>query len=116
MSDVSQKVKLYSVDELLTNYEHFDGLIQQIFNFYEHHNFCKRTRLFQNVVFVMFQDLVQIYKAFYILVTEILERFPNLALDQAKKAFVVYQNFVTFTDIMKTKVDKIKIEFNFAYI
>lgn len=64
----------------------------------------------------MYQDLIQIYKVFYILVTEILERFPTLNVDQAKKGFVMYQNFVTFTDIMQKKADKIKAEFGFSHI
>jgi hypothetical protein len=62
---------------------------------------------------LLFQDLLQIYKVFYILVTEILERFTDLGLDQAKKAFVVYQNFVNLTNIMKSKADFIKEEFGF---
>jgi hypothetical protein len=54
MSEVSVKAKHYTVEELLSNYENFDGLIQQVFNFYQHQNFCKRTRLYQNVVFLMY--------------------------------------------------------------
>ncbi len=42
------------------------------------------------MIYLLFQDLIQIYKVFYILVTEILERFSELSLDYAKKAFVVY--------------------------
>jgi hypothetical protein len=38
----------------------------------------------------MFIDLIQLYKVFYVLVTEILDRFANLNADQARKAFVVY--------------------------
>ena len=36
-----------------------------------------------------------------------------MSVDQAKKAFVVYQNFVNLTKIMKTKADKLMIEFGF---
>lgn len=62
---------------------------------------------------MLFADIIQIYKAFYVIVTEILERFPDLNLDQSKKAFVIYQNFVNLTSIMKSKSDKIMIEFQF---
>ncbi len=58
-------------------------------------------------------DLLQIYKVFYILVTEILERFNSMTADQAKKSFVVYQNFVSLTNVMKNKADQIMIEFDF---
>jgi hypothetical protein len=89
-------------------------LIQQIFQIFEHQNFCKRTRLFSNVIYMLFQDLIQIYKVFYILVAEILERFVELNLDQAKKCFVVYQNFVNLTIIMKEKSEIIMREFQFS--
>ena len=35
-------------------------------------------------------------------------------LDQAKKSFVVYQNFVNLSNIMKNKADKITVEFGFT--
>jgi hypothetical protein len=34
-------------------------------------------------------------------------------IEQAKKAFIIYQNFVNLTDIMKSKADKIMQEFGF---
>jgi hypothetical protein len=90
MSEVSEKIKKCSVNDLLMNYENFDALITEIWAVFEHQNFCKRTRLFSNVVFLLFQDLIQIYKVFYVLITEILERFADLPLDVAKKCFVAY--------------------------
>ena len=47
------------------------------------------------------------------LITEILERFSDLPYDQAQKCFVVYQNFVNLTQILKTKSDFIMHEFDF---
>jgi hypothetical protein len=90
MSEVSEKIKKCSVNDLLMNYENFDALITEIWAVFEHQNFCKRTRLFSNLVFLLFQDLIQIYKVFYVLITEILERFADLPLDVAKKCFVAY--------------------------
>ena len=63
---------------------------------------------------MLFQDLIQIYKVFYILVAEILERFAELTVDNAKRAFVVYQNFVNLTTVMKAKADIIMSEFDFS--
>ena len=48
------------------------------------------------------------------LVTEILERFTEISLENSKKAFVIYQNFVNLTDIMKNKADLIMTEFEFT--
>lgn len=88
-------------------------MLTEIFAVFEHQSFCKRTRLFSNVIYLLFLDLLQIYKVFYILVTEILERFNSMTADQAKKAFVVYQNFVSLTNVMKNKADAIMVEFEF---
>lgn len=114
ISEVSAKLKNSPTSEVLQNYESFDALLTQIFNIFEHQNFCKRTRLFSNVIYLLFQDLLQIYKVFYVLVTEILERFSEMSIDQAKKAFVVYQNFVSLTNVMRGKADKIMLEFGFT--
>jgi hypothetical protein len=46
-------------------------------------------------------------------VTEILDRFSSMTADQAKKSFVVYQNFVSLTNVMKNKADAIMMEFDF---
>ena len=54
ITDVSQKVKSLSVVDILMNYEFFDGFITQIFHIFENQNFCKRTRLFSNVIFLLF--------------------------------------------------------------
>lgn len=62
---------------------------------------------------MLFADLLQIYKVFYVIVTELLERFTEFNLDQSKKAFIIYQNFVNLTGIMKSKADRIMIEFQF---
>jgi hypothetical protein len=51
---------------------------------------------------------------FYVLIAEILERFGDMSAENASKAFVVYKNFVTLTNIMKTKADKIMMEFEFT--
>lgn len=114
LSEVSAKLKNAPTSEILANYESFDALITQIFSIFEHQTFCKRTRLFSNVIYLLFTDLLQIYKVFYVLVTEILERFTEMSVDQAKKGFIVYQNFVNLTNVMRGKADKIVLEFGFT--
>ena len=81
MSEVSAKVKAQTIGEIFLTYESFDALITQIFNIFEHQTFCKRTRLYTNVIFMLFADLIQIYKVFYVVVTELLERFADLTVD-----------------------------------
>jgi hypothetical protein len=60
---------------------------------------------------MMMKDMFQIYKVFYILIVEILERFGDLPNSEAKKAFVVYQNFASLTKAMKQKIGGIMSKF-----
>ena len=71
------------------------------------------TCLFSNVIFMLFKDLIKIYKVYYVHVIELLERFPGLSADDAEKGFVMYQNFVNLTDNIKTKANKLIYTFNF---
>lgn len=62
----------------------------QIFAQFQHANFCRQTRLFSNYIFMLFKDLLKVYKVYYVHVTEILERFASLEQDDMEKAFVMY--------------------------
>ena len=66
------------------------------------------------MIYLLFQDLLQIYKVFYVLVTEILDRFSCMPIDFAKKSFVVYQNFASLSKVMQGKAGFIMGEFGFT--
>ena len=55
------------------------------------------------MILQLFLDLIFIYKVFYVLITEVLDRFPELTKEQSEKFLVIYQNFVNFTKILKAK-------------
>ena len=109
----SDEVRQLSMTEILKNYEYFEGLSTQIFDLFQHTNFCKQTRLFSNVIFMLLKDLMEIYRISYTHITEILERFPSLGKREAQKAFVMYQNFVNLTEAIKNKANKLIYIFNF---
>lgn len=52
---------------------------------------------------MLFKDLIKLYKVYYVHIEEILERFPSLSYSEGKKAIVMYSNFVSLTDAIKTK-------------
>jgi len=56
---------------------------------------------------MLFKDLIKVYKVYYLHITEILERFTKLSLEDGQKAFIMYQNFVNVTDAIKTKANKL---------
>ena len=109
----SDEVRNLSMNEILKNYEYFEGLSTQIFDLFQHTNFCKQTRLFSNVIFMLLKDLMEIYRIYYTHITEVLERFPTLGVNEVQKAFVMYQNFVNLTEAIKNKANKLIYIFNF---
>ena len=58
MGEVSQRLKNAQIQEILSAYETFDSMLTQIFAVFEHQSFCKRTRLFSNVIYLLFLDLL----------------------------------------------------------
>jgi hypothetical protein len=90
LKTISSDVRALKTSEILKHYEYFEAMIVQIFDIFQHSNFCKTTRLFSNVIFMCFKDLIKIYKIYYVHITELLERFPTLNKDDASKGFIMY--------------------------
>lgn len=42
------------------------------------------------MIFMLFKDLIKVYKVYYIHITEILERFADLKPEEMQKALVMY--------------------------
>lgn len=90
LGSIPDDVRNLSDSQILKNYEHFEALCTLIFDMLNDATFCKGTRLFSNVIFMLFKDLIKIYKVYYVHITEVLERFPGLSFEIAQKAFVMY--------------------------
>ena len=108
------------VQKLRTNdiflvYEQFDKFITFIMNMFENREFCKKTRLFQNFVYMLFLDLIKIYNVFYIMTTEILDRFKRMSHKEMEKAFAMYKNFINFTTSVKKEANTIPLHFGFVF-
>jgi len=111
INDCSEIIRNVEMDDILFTYESFDKMIQILWRLFEHVEFCGKTRLWQKVTFMMMKDMFQIYKVYYILIVEILDRFGQLPQSEGKKAFVVYQNFISLTKAMKSKCSMIMSKF-----
>lgn len=48
----------------------------------------------QSVIYLVYVDLLQIYQSYYVLITVMLEKFEDMSLKDAKRAFIIYLNFV----------------------
>ena len=47
---------------------------------------------------MLFLDLIKIYNVFYIMITQILDRFKKMTLIDMEKALSIYKVFTTFTE------------------
>ena len=66
-----------------------------------------------NVIFMVLKDLMEIYRFYHNHITEIFGRFHTFDAAEARKAFVMYENFVKLTDAFKSKGSKLIYMFNF---
>jgi hypothetical protein len=46
------------------------------------------------VIYLVFVDLLQIYQSYYLLISVMLEKFDEMNLKDAKRAFIIYLNFM----------------------
>jgi len=109
----ADEISKLETKELLDNYDYFKNLSTQIFTIFQNANFCKETRLMSNVVYTLLKDLMEIYRFYHNHITELLERFPTFTSNQATRAFRMYKNFVTLTEALKNKGNKLIYLFNF---
>mmetsp|Transcript_6136 Transcript_6136/g.9852 ORF Transcript_6136/g.9852 Transcript_6136/m.9852 type:complete len:81 (-) Transcript_6136:2529-2771(-) len=61
---------------------------------FEQRNFCKRYRIFQNIIFLVFIDLGKIYQSYYLLITTMLGKITLMEGIDCKRAYLAYSNFV----------------------
>ena len=62
-----------------------------------------------------FNDLIRIYNTFYLIMTELLDRFSKLSLPDMKKGLKVYHNFLSLTDTVKREASALPMLFGFNY-
>jgi hypothetical protein len=82
------------VKQLFLVLSRIDGLIESILKVFEQKAYCHTYRLFHSIVYLLFVDLLKIYQSYYVLVSIMLDRFEEMNLQDAKRAFIVYLNFV----------------------
>ncbi len=46
------------------------------------------------MIYLVFVDLLQIYQSYYLLISVMLEKFDEMNLKDAKRAFIIYLNFM----------------------
>ena len=115
ITDVTKQVKKMKTKELFSHYESFDSLISQIVQMFENNDYCRKTRLFQNFVYMLFLDLVKIYNVFYIMTMETLDRYRKMSAAEMSKATVMYKNFCNFTETLKKEANTIPMLFGFTF-
>ena len=103
------------IKDIFTHYESFDALISLIMQIFENTDFWRKTRLFQNFIYMIFLDMVKIYNVFYIMTMETLDRYKKLSASEMSKAMVLYKNFCSFTETLKKEANTIPMLFGFTF-
>ncbi len=63
----------------------------------------------------MFLDLIKIYNVFYIMVTEVLDRFKRMSVKEMDRAYAMYKAFLAFTESVKKEANSIPLVFGFVF-
>jgi hypothetical protein len=92
-------------------YECLTNIIEIFWKFMEKQEFLSQTRLFSNVVSLMVKDLFNVYKVYQCIAFEVMGRFHKMTPDQAQRSFVLFQNFVTLTNVLEQKMPSIMSKF-----
>jgi nitrate/nitrite-specific signal transduction histidine kinase len=71
-----------------------DQLIEHIIKVSEQKQLCMRLRLFQTILYQLFVDLVRIYQSYYMIITYLLSLFDQMSANNAKRTFIIYNNFI----------------------
>lgn len=79
---------------------------------FEQKQYCQTIRILQSVTYLVFVDLLQIYQSYYLLITVMLEKFNEMKLSDAKRAFIIYLNFVKINKEIRKMASSIIQEFN----
>lgn len=79
---------------------------------FEQKQYCQTQRILQSVIYLVFVDLLQIYQSYYLLITVMLEKFEEMSLKDAKRAFIIYLNFIKINKEIRKMASSIVSEFN----
>jgi hypothetical protein len=64
------------------------------------------------VIYLVFVDLLQIYQSYYLLISIMLEKFDDMTLKDAKRAFIIYLNFIKINKEIRKMASSIIQEFH----
>jgi hypothetical protein len=112
LKDLHNYSKSLKHQELFLIFSRIDTLIENILKVFEQKAYCQNYRLLHSVIYLLFVDLLKIYQSYYLLVTVMLEKFDEMDLKDAKRAFIIYLNFIKINKEIRKMASTIIVEFN----
>ena len=97
--------------ELFLIFSRIDGLIENILKVFEQKAYCQGYRLFHSVIYLLFVDLLKIYQSYYVLISVMLNKFAEMSTKDAKRAFIIYMNFIKINKEIRVMALSIMHEF-----
>lgn len=112
LKELRHFTKSLHTKELFLIFLRIDVLFESIMKFFHNKEACKSSRLLTSIIYLLFIDLLKLYQSYYLLITVMLERLPEMDLSDTKRAFIVYTNFVRFNKEIRSKAVSICKEFS----
>lgn len=112
LKELHHYTKNLQYKELFLIFSRIDGLIENILKIFEQKEYSQHHRLLHSVYYLLFMDLLKIYQSYYILVSVMLEKFEDMQLKDAKRAFIIYLNLVRVNKEIRKMATCILKEFN----
>ncbi|CDW78428.1 UNKNOWN [Stylonychia lemnae] len=112
LKDINHYARSLMLVELFLIFSKIDSLIDGILKVFQQKNYCQNYRIFHGVIQLLFVDLLKIYQSYYLLTSVMLQKFEEMELRDAKRAFIVYLNFIKLNREIRKIAAVIIQEFN----
>lgn len=112
LGELHQNTKTLDVRQLFLVLSRIDGLMESVLKVFAQKTYCHNYRIFHNIIYSLFVDLLKIYQSYYVLVSVMLDKFEEMDLRDAKRAFIVYLNFIKINKEIRKMALSVLQEFN----
>lgn len=79
---------------------------------FERKTYCDRFRLLNNMLYLLFMDLIRIYHDYYLLITVTQDKFSKMDVQDQKRTFIIYLNFTKINTEVKQLTPVMMKDFN----
>ena len=79
---------------------------------FERKTYCGQYRLLNNMLYLLFLDMIRIYHDYYLLLTITQQKFGKMNVRDQKRTFIIHSNFLTINKEIKKITPRMMKDFN----